>query len=195
MKHLAAGIALALGLTGPASALTYDIDLLDFDGMGSSLTGTMQFNDTGDVAAPDTWDLVLTSPALVAGSYNPTILQSGLSGHEARYRGLAGFKALDSGLFFTPDAGILNITNGDGLSGSEIGFCIAGPGSDVLLPGAPFFFGCDGQIGVIVENGLESAAPFSDTIQLGTVAVVPLPAGLPLMLAALGGLAMVRRRG
>lgn len=179
-----------------ASALTYTINLSGFDAIGSTITGTMTYNSVDAIGAPDSWDLSVTSTKFSDfGEANPTRLVSGLSGHFATYIGLDGLNARASGLTFNMDAGpFLLIANGDGLSGSNNGFCIGGVGSNSLVASFPNALACEGGIGIVVQNGVENQGTSSGIIPLGQVAAVPLPGAAGLFLLGLACISAFKRK-
>ena len=181
-------------IAGPASAATYNINLSNFDALGSTITGTMTYNALDAIGAPDSFSLTISSPA-----YQPfdtpmpqTLTQSNA---QATYIGLDGMNARATGLTFDMDAGPFFAIVGDlGISGSPMGFCIGGVGAN-SLSGFPGFYPCEGGIGIISQGSVASLGSSTGVIQLGSVATpVPLPAGLPLMASGLVLLAFVRRR-
>jgi len=188
MKNFLCATAAALALASSANALTYDIDLQGFHGIGSSITGTVTFGSLNDGGPPDAWDLMVEAPALVANGYNPLFLNSADIGNFLDFTGLAGSNAGATAWTVDMTTGwSLYIHNFGGISGSEMGLCLNSFANNI----------CNGSangIGLIVESGQQAFGAASGVVTLGTITPVPLPASAALMLGALGVLGSMRRR-
>ncbi len=172
---IAAGFAAAMALGAPASAA-----LIEFD-----VSGLYMSKDSGEVYAPTgtfRWD----NASFTISDVNVT----------------SPFSTYTSGLY---DSTAEEFTLfGSGSSGAtELAISVFGTWFNDLESGAPgdtFFFGADPRETLagspsILGFGIDPTLYARILPDPGGPAPVPLPAGLPLLAAALGGLAFFRKRG
>ncbi len=171
---IAAGFAAAMALGAPASAA-----LIEFD-----VSGLYMMKDSGEVYTPTgtfRWD----NASFTVSDVNVT----------------SPFSTYASGTY---DSAAEEFTLfGSGSSGAtELAISLFGTWFNDLESGAPgdtFSFGADPRetlVGVgILGYGVDPTLYATILPDPGGPAPVPLPAGLPLLAAALGGLAFFRKRG
>lgn len=181
MKFLVAATLMALCTAGPTQAITYDI-FRSFD--GATVTGTIETDGTlgliteANVVA---WQLNLTSPVPLFGAGGNTTT---VSSADQLITTVLGVMATATDLSLADATGRIRLTGA-----SFNGWC--------LTAAASCAFGAGGYtenlyFSATLETAASASVPEFETF--ATVAPVPLPTSLPLLLASLGGLGWIAGR-
>ncbi len=181
MKRLVAAAFVILCLTGPSQAITYDI-FRSFD--GATVSGTIETDGTlGMITEANVvaWQLDLTSPVSLFGGVGTA---ESVSSADPLTTALIGIAATASHLAMA-DLSARIVLQGASFNG----WCMS------AAPSCAFGAG-GGTENLFFSSAIELAASgaVSNTEVFGTVAAVPLPASLSLLLAGFGALGLITRR-
>ncbi len=188
-KRTAALAVVLLSLAMPAPAVTFNF-LFDNNGLSGSGgnplppfigTGTLSFNGDPDAGDYDITTLVNLDISFAVG--DATFSEDDIDTTTEAYLRIAGTGDARTALFYTP----LSVGNGCGFGAVDFA------GSSLCLSTGP-----SDNIGKFVridDGALTYSGEYLGTVVAAPTSDVPLPAGLPLLLAGLGGLVALRRRG
>lgn len=194
--------AAAIAMTASAaSAVTFDFDAaggdqatLDFlvDGLGLQVSAT-SFDETSRLRPGD--DSVVTQSTdglgvrnTVADPVNAPENNTFIDGRSSEDTN--DVLLFDFGKTVTVDEIVFTLRPGAQFEASEVSLFLGGPFSSIVQPAASFSFpGPARSFGLGALGDLDQFK-----IASISVSVIPLPAAAPLLLAGLGGLALMRRR-